>query len=339
VSARVTVILPCKNEEDYIDGAIRSILESDLAGYDYELLVVDGNSSDRTPEKVRAWQAHESRVNLLHNESETVPYAMNIGIREASGDIIIRVDAHAEYDPGYFSYVIESLEHYGADNVGTRIITRAKSGSSVGRAIAFVLSDKLGVGNSYFRIGTSEVKEVDTVPFGCYRREIFDRVGLYDERLTKSQDIELNKRIRRSGGNILLLPDHPITYYARENYRDLARKYVTNGRWNVLVAYFTNNLRSLSLRNFFPLLFFSLLLLLLLLTLLHGAFAVPLAVLLALYVSLLILRPVKKGQSHPGYVFIAYLVLHASHALGAFRGLLALLKPAVRRMKRESRWD
>jgi glycosyltransferase involved in cell wall biosynthesis len=309
-----------------------------VTNYEWELFVVDGNSTDGTAEKVRAWSEANGRISLLHNEKKTVPCAMNIGIRQASGDIIIRVDAHAEYDPHYFSYVIEHLAHYDAANVGTRIVTRAKNGSRTGRAIAFVLSDKLGVGNSYFRIGTDTVKEVDTVPFGCYRREIFDEVGLYDERLTKSQDIELNKRIKRSGGSIILLPNHPIIYYSRENYRDLARKYIVNGKWNILVAYYTNSFRSLSYRNFFPLIFFSAVLALALLSVLHGGFGAAAGGLLGLYFLFIMLRSLRKKRGDFPSVFLAYLVLHLSHAAGALWGIFSLLNPKTRRDKKLPKW-
>ena len=194
-------------------------------------------------------------------------------------------------------------------------------------AIREVLSHKLGVGNALFRTGITEVQAVDTVPFGCWRRDVFDKYGLFDERLTRNQDIELNKRILRGGGKIFLVPDTYCTYYARETFEKLFDNNFGNGKWNIKTVYYTREMNSLSLRHFVPLLF----LLSLILPLIAGFFWHPLwlltAIILLIYLSLISVVSAKLARSK-GLSFIrlveSFFVLHFSYGLGSLVGLLSL---------------
>ena len=161
---------------------------------------------------------------------------MNAGIRAARGEIIVRMDAHVVYPPHYLPIAVAALLETGADNVGGVIVTRPGANTPMGRAIALGLSHPFGVGNSYFRIGTSERRWVDTVPFGCFRRSLFDRIGLFDEELVRNQDDEFNFRIQQRGGRVLLLPDLVAQYYARPSLRHVARMYFQYGYFKPLVA-------------------------------------------------------------------------------------------------------
>src|SRR5204863_8804170 len=120
-----------------------------------------------------------------------VPVALNLGIRAARGEIIVRMDAHVVYPPDYLSKCVSALETTGADNVGGMVVTLPANNEPMARAIAIALSHPFGVGNSWFRIGTREQREVDTVPLGCFAREIFNRIGMFDEELVRNQDDEL----------------------------------------------------------------------------------------------------------------------------------------------------
>jgi len=203
----VTVIVPCRNERRYIAACLDSILATAYPADRLEVLVVDGASDDGTRDAVRAYAAREPRVRLLDNPRRSAPAALNLGIRAARGEIIARMDAHVVYPPHYLPVLVEALLETGADNVGCPIVTLPADESATARAIACALSHPFGVGNSRFRIGSAVRREVDTVPFGCFRRDVFDRVGLFDEELIRNQDDEFNFRLIRSGGRVLLVPD------------------------------------------------------------------------------------------------------------------------------------
>ena len=200
----LSVICPIYNEAKYIDVCIQSILFQDYPKDCLEVLFVDGMSKDGTRDIVENYARQYPFIHLLNNEKRIVPIAMNIGIKVSKGDVIMRLDAHAQYPANYFSVLVKALETIDADNVG--VLNKTPKTLAIGE----VLSNKFGVGNSTFRLGVDKVMEVDTVPFGCWKREVFDKYGVYDERLIRNQDIELNKRIVRGGGHIYIVPD---TYY------------------------------------------------------------------------------------------------------------------------------
>ena len=233
----VSIVIPCRNEAGYIAGCLDSILAGDYPRDRIEILVADGRSDDGTPEILSRYAAEHPRcILVLENLQMTTPAALNVGIRSASGSVVIRMDAHVLYPPEYVSRLVAALEETGADNVGGVLETVPAENTAVARAIALGLSHPFGVGNSHFRTGTSARREVDTVPFGCYRREIFDRIGLFDEELVRNQDDEFNFRLISRGGRVLLLPEVICRYYARSSFRQVARMYYQYGYFKPLVA-------------------------------------------------------------------------------------------------------
>lgn len=233
---RVTCILPCRNEEKFIAPCLESFLATAYPHDQLELLVVDGASNDRTREIVAEYSAKHPWIRLLDNPKRIVPTALNVGIKAATGDVIVRLDAHVVYPPDYIPKCVAALETTDADNVGGTVVTLPAIQTPMAEAIAAGLSHPFGVGNSYFRIGTREPRWVDTVPFGCFRREIFNRIGLFDEELVRNQDDEFNFRIIREGGRILLLPDVVSYYYARESPGLAAKMLYQYGYFKPLVA-------------------------------------------------------------------------------------------------------
>lgn len=232
----VSVVVPCRNEEAYIAACLDSILAGDYPDDRLEILVADGQSSDGTREILSRYAAAHPPVILLDNPRRSAPAALNVAIRAASGEIIIRMDAHVLYPPDYVRRLVAGLEESGADNVGGVLETIAADNTATARAIALGLSHPFGVGNSHFRTGTRERLEVDTVPFGCYRKELFGRIGLFDEELIRNQDDEFNFRLIRRGGRVLLLPDVRCRYFARRSFRQVARMYYQYGYFKPLVA-------------------------------------------------------------------------------------------------------
>jgi glycosyltransferase involved in cell wall biosynthesis len=232
----VSIVVPCRNEETYLASCLDSVLAGDYPRSRLEVLVVNGGSSDHTAEILARYAANHQGVVALDNPQGTTPKALNIGIRAASGDIIVRMDAHVLYPPDYVRRLVAGLEESGADNVGGVLETVPAEDTPIARAIALGISHRFGVGNSHFRIGTDERREVDTVPFGCFRREVFERIGLFDEELIRNQDDEFNFRIITQGGRVLLLPDVFCRYFARRSLDQLARMYYQYGYFKPLVA-------------------------------------------------------------------------------------------------------
>ena len=324
----LSVICPVYNEVKYIDVCIRSILLQDYSQRNLEVLFVDGLSSDGTRDIIKRYSVEYPFIKLLDNPHRIVPFAMNIGIESAVGDIIMRLDAHALYPSNYFSTLVSELNRLGADNVGAACRTDVLNKTSKTLAIREVLSNKFGVGNSSFRLGVSKVMEVDTVPFGCWKRNVFEKYGYYDVRLIRNQDIELNKRIIRGGGHIYIVSDTYCTYLARETFGGISHNNYLNGKWNVLTVYYTGQFDSLSTRHFIPLLFVLSLLIPILLSILYFPIIFLTLFSLFLYLSMLvgicISLSLNKGLNF-FYLLTAFVALHLSYGWGSLIGVLELL--------------
>lgn len=246
----ISVILPVRNEERYIENCVASIFDQDYPVDKMEVLFVDGCSEDRTVELLRTMQRQHPQIRVLHNPNRTVPYAMNIGIRESKAPVIVRLDAHAEYPADYIRLSVETLLERDCENAGGIFDTRGRG--FMGEAIAAMLKTPFGVGNASYRL-TDQEGYVDTVPFGCFRRELFERIGGFDERLTRNQDNELNFRIRKTGGKIWLNPKIRVLYYCRDTIRGIMRMGYMNGKWNVITMALVPG--SMGVRHFVPLAF------------------------------------------------------------------------------------
>lgn len=323
----LTVICPIYNEEKYIAQFLDSLLQQDYPKNDLEILLVDGMSKDQTRDIVANYIVKNPFIRLIDNPDKIVPCAMNRGIKAAKGDVIMRLDAHASYQPDYFSALVNGLKRLNAENVGTVCKTDVLNKTPKTLAIREVLGNKFGVGNSTFRTGIDHEQEVETVPFGCWPREVFEKYGMYDERLVRNQDIELNKRIIRGGGKIYILPDTYCTYLARETWSGLAKNNYGNGKWNILTVYYTQTFSSLSLRHFIPLLFVLSLIIPLLLAILWWPFALVSVASLIAYTTLLSAVSIKLAiQKHLNFFYLltTFFVLHISYGWGSLIGILKL---------------
>jgi len=176
----ISIIIPVRNEEAHIQECLESIIDFDYPQKLLEIIFVDGVSEDNTVRIIERYMEKYPHIKIIENKKKIVPIAMNLGIKVAKGEYICRLDAHAKYPPDYISKLLQWSQKLDADNVGAVCITDIKSQTNTAKAIQFVMSDKFGVGNSLFRIGVKEPLEVDTVPFGFYKKEVFDKIGLYD---------------------------------------------------------------------------------------------------------------------------------------------------------------
>ena len=324
----LSVICPIYNEEKYIAQFLDSILQQDYPKDDLEILLIDGMSKDKTRGIVADYTSKYPFIRIIDNPEKIVPCAMNRGIAAAKGDFIMRLDAHASYQPDYFSVLVKGLKRLHADNVGTVCKTDVLNKTPKTMAIREVLGNKFGVGNSTFRTGIDKEQEVETVPFGCWPKEVFEKYGKYDERLVRNQDIELNKRIIRGGGKIYILPDTYCTYLARETWHALAKNNYGNGKWNILTVYYTKLFSSLSIRHFIPLLFVLSLIIPLLLTLIWWPFALVSAASLLAYTGLLSIVSFKlavQKKLNFFYLIVTFFVLHLSYGWGSLVGIIKLL--------------
>jgi succinoglycan biosynthesis protein ExoA len=228
----VSVVIPCWNEAGFVAAFLDSVLANSYPPDRLEILLVDGMSDDGTRETVQAYAARFPRLRMVDNPGHRKPAALNRGIRAARGEVIIRLDVHAEYEREYIAKCVRGLlDHPTADNVGGIRRSKARNNTLVGRAIALSTTHAFGAGNSRYRVGVSRPQWVDTVFGGCYRRSVFEKIGYFDETLTRAQDREFNQRLRDCGGRILLLPDIECTYYARSGFADFCRWIFEAGYW------------------------------------------------------------------------------------------------------------
>lgn len=256
----VSFVVPVRNEEEYIRASLQSLVDQNYAASEYEIIVVDGRSSDRTREIIEEIRERSPHVRCLDNSDGIVPTAMNIGIRAARGEVIIRADGHTVYPLNYAANCVKYLAQTGADNVGGPCVTVSADESFSARLVAAILTSPFGVGNSKFRMSREE-GFVDTVPFGAFRREIFDRVGMYNEKLVRNQDIDLNARIRKAGGKIYLTPALTTSYHPVKNFQGLLKYVFKTNLWHIFTL--RENRESMSARHLAPAAFLILLLLLL----------------------------------------------------------------------------
>lgn len=323
----VSIIIPIHNEEKYIRECLQSILEFDYPHNLLELIIVDGASSDNTVKIIESISFKDVELKILHNPFKIVPISMNLGISVAKGEYIIRLDAHSYYPSNYITELIKNAIEYKTDNVGTVCLTDVKNHNNISDAIKFVLSNKYGVGNSLFRIGVDYPVEVDTVPFGCFTKEILEKVRGYDERLVRNQDIEINKRIKRIGGKILLIPEPKCIYFAREDFRSFAKSNYSNGKWNILTGFFTNDLRSLSLRHYIPLCFILSLITPILLIFIDLKFVLVSVLFLLIYYIFISFIAINNRKSLIQILCIitAFTFLHFSYGYGSLVGVFQVI--------------
>ncbi len=332
---RVSIVMPCRNEAAYIGPCLDSVLATDYPLDRLEVLVADGRSDDGTREIVARCAAQHPCVRLLDNPARITPAALNTAIRAATGDVIIRMDAHGVYPRDYVPRLVSALEETGADNVGGVVITLPADDTATARAIALAFSHPLGVGNAYFRIGVAGPRWVDTVPFGCFRRELFERVGMFDEELVRNQDDEFNLRVIGRGGRILLLPDVVSQYYARRSLGAVARMFYQYGYFKPLVA---RNVERIMTRQLVPPLFVLSLVASAVLGIWAPAARTVLAGIAGAYAALVLTGAALAIRNHgvrcAAALAAVFSVMHVCYGVGYLRGIVDHWSPLRRRARR-----
>lgn len=227
MTTRVTIAMPSYNEERYIEACIASVQAQDYPAAAIEILVADGQSTDRTREILARLAAVDPRIVVIDNPARLQAAGLGEIVKRATGDVIVRMDVHAEYAPDYVRRCVDTLEHTGADNVGGA--QRARARTPFQRALCAALLSPLGVGGAKYRSSDAE-GYVDTVFLGAFRRRVFESIGLWDPGAITNEDAELNQRILDAGGQIYLSRDIVVHYYPRDSLRALATQYFRYGR-------------------------------------------------------------------------------------------------------------
>ena len=231
---QVSIVIPCYNEENTIKGLLQAITRQTFPLEKMEVVVVDGISQDGTLDKIQSFKQESTglKVRVVENQKRIIPAALNIGIREARGEYLIRLDAHSVPHPEYVARTVAGLDQHLGDNVGGIWKIAPSKNTWIAKSIAAAAAHPFGVGDAKYRYADTP-GEVDTVPFGGFRREYLLKIGGFDESLHTNEDYELNTRIRQAGGKLWLDPNIQVQYYSRPNLRQLARQYFRYGWWKV----------------------------------------------------------------------------------------------------------
>jgi succinoglycan biosynthesis protein ExoA len=325
----ISIVVPVRNEAKFIGHCLKALLQQDYPKNLIEIICVDGMSDDGTRELIYSYSSADNRIRLLDNLQQTAPAAMNIGIRHAKGNIIVRVDARCIVEPDYVRQCVHYLELTGADNVGGRQ-SAVGDQSMLSEAIAFATTSPFGMGNSKFRYSNKE-QYVDTVYLGAYPKQVFDRVGLYNEFLLRNQDYELNHRIRAAGGKIYFTPKIQSVYYGRPTLRSLWRQYFQYGYWKVRTIHLHPS--SIKFRQLVAPLFVLTTLLALILGIIFSNL-IPFFLISFVYISVMLatiyLQRSKQSLRTLLWLPIVFVFIHFGWGLGFIWGVLTLhLSPQV----------
>ena len=255
----LSIIIPTLNEEKYIKDCLSSLLIGLKNLKEYEIIVVDGKSTDKTKDIVNTLSKDNKNIKIFDNPKKTAPSALNIGIKNSKFNYIIRCDAHAYYPKDYINKNLDLIKRSDEKtmNVGGYVITRSKLLRPIPCTIASILSSPFGVGNSRFRTlfknkpDGEEIFETDTVPFGCFKREIFNMIGYFNEEEPGNEDLEMNKRIINAGYKIKISSNIYSIYHPRSNLKDFLKQTMNNG----IITTKNKDFSFRSLRHYVPLIF------------------------------------------------------------------------------------
>ena len=316
----VTIILPIRNERQYITSALISIFNQNYPENKIELLIADGCSTDGTTEIIKNFQKNHLNIQLIENFGEIVSEGFNLALSQSIGEYILRIDGHSEIPPNYLKNCIELMIKGRADIVGGCIETLSRG--VVGRAISVAQASLFGVGGVKFRNSQqSKAGFVDTLAFGLHKRELFAELGGYDEEMIYNQDDEFNFRVTQAGKKIWMNPILKTKYIARSNYKKLFKQYFNYGLYKV--RGFQKRGRIFSIRHLIPSLFLGGLLSSFLIGYLYNYFF-PFNILLGTYIITNIIYSIVKSTSYLmiPFIFISFCVLHISYGTGLIWGLL-----------------
>lgn len=338
----ITILIPCRNEENYIRPCLDSVRAFTLPdGVQLEILVLDGRSTDRTRDLLTEIAVVDPRIRWIDNPGITQSCALNLGIRVARGQWIMRLDAHTQYPADYVAQCHATALRTGAANTGGICITQPGGSTYQAHLVQALTTHKFGVGNSGFRTGAEEGPR-DTVPFGFFRRDLFDANGFFDERLVRAQDYEFNCRIRASGQIVWLNPAIQSHYYNQPTLSAFYRKQLVHeAPYNAYLWYLAPY--AFALRHAITAVFAAGVLGGLVLSPLTPWIAWPFAVILGLYAVLAILSAGQQALRYrrPLHLLclpVCFFLYHFIHGLGVLAGLIRLASGTSPVQKLKETW-
>lgn len=319
----LSVVVPCRNESHHIEACVRSILGQERPPEGIEVIVVDGISDDGTREILDSLVKEHPELRVVDNPRRITPCAMNVGIREARGRYIAILGAHCQYAPNYLSICVALFhEHPEVSCVGGPAVSTGKG--LFGQAVAAAMSHPVGIGNAKHRYPTYE-GYAEGACYPVFRREVFDKIGFYDEMLVRNQDDELNYRLAKHGEKVFISPRARYSYFIRETPSRLFLQYFEYGYWRVAVL--RKHRIPASFRHIVPPLFMAVMLLSVLVGLsLSEWWRLTAAAIPMLYgVTLLtvgVMQSHKTGWRVAGLFPVAAAIMHVAYAMGFVRGLM-----------------
>lgn len=328
---KVSVIMPVLNEKFYIKNCLESLLTQDYPKEYLEIILVDGNSTDGTTEILNEYAEKYDFIKVIENPKKTVQFALNLGIKNSTGTYIVRMDAHADYEKDYISKCVEYLIKTGADNVGGPTVAKGKFETQ--KIIAAAYKSPFALGGSKHYDENFE-GYADTVAWGAFKKQTLVDIGMYDERLPRSEDEDLNLRIVKNGGKIYITPEIKSVYYPKNSFEDLFKQYYNYGLWKVAVM--KKHKRPTRLAHLAPMLFVAFLALLFILPMISFSplkiiFSfIPLKLLklsraiLFLYIILDIYFSFSSNLSTASQklgLMLAHFIIHVSYGIGFWHGI------------------
>ena len=229
---KVSILIPCYNEQSTIRLLLEALREQTFPRAEMEVIISDGMSTDRTRDEIAAFQKDfpDLVICVVDNANRSIPSAVNRAIEFSRGEILVRLDAHSKPYPDYVAKCVQAHVENRGDNVGGVWEIQPGADTWIARSVAVAAAHPLGVGDALYR-HAKVASEVDTVPFGSFKRELIERVGLFDETLLTNEDYEFNARVRKAGGRIWLDPSICSIYFARSTWLELAQQYWRYGFW------------------------------------------------------------------------------------------------------------
>ncbi len=323
----VSVVIPCLNEEKHIQRVIKAIANQSYSIDLIEVVIADGDSTDGTLDQIEISRKlfTELPIKVVNNPRRNIPAALNLAIKNSSGEIIIRMDAHTIPDRDYIHYCVENLQKENISNVGGLWLIQPGRDTWIAKSIAAAGSHPLGVGDARYRYSL-DAGFVETVPFGAFHRLLFDEIGYFDETLLTNEDYELNARILQNGGRIYYDPRIKSEYHARGTLKDLLLQYWRYGYWKLkMLRRYPDTIR---LRQALPPLFVTIIFVLAISGVFFPYSFVALAGILVLYFLILTLASLKPAKKESDFrlifgIPIAIFIMHISWGAGFIVSLLS----------------
>ena len=325
----VSAIVLCRNEEKFISKCLDSIIANDYPREKLEVLVIDGMSEDGTRKIVEEYRKEHPSIRLINNSKKLTPFAFNEGIRNSNGELVMIMSAHATYGTDYIKKCVSASHKYNAENVVGVWKILPRGDGFIDKAIVLALSSSFGVGNAIYRTGSDKkkkVEHVDTGAYGCYKKKVFEKVGLFNENLSRGQDMEFNLRLKMAGGKTILVPDAVVYYSARSDFNSFCKHNFSNGVWAILPFKYSTVV-PVSPRHLVPLAFVSSLIISGILSLFFNVFFWLLLFIAGSYSTCNIYFSARTALNRKDirYFFIMpaiYSSLHIAYGLGSSWGLL-----------------